>query len=401
MELTNLEILKIINGYANNGADPMKLAELYEALLPHVVNLPLKNKDKEEEERSKEEEEKTKKRILTIISGKKESQKNLTQETKDYILSTDGSFSIIDCYSAVGALDPKSKNLIRKTISNMAEAGDIEKVGTKTGNYLLVDKSITLTDYKNVKQRPTVGLKLPMEIHKRTLFFPSSIMVIAGCTGNGKTTWALNIMRENQDKFKIKYFYMPELSPEGLQRKLGYFQTSLYSWQFDAICGSNGNGKTQWDNTNIHQKIYPDCLNVIDYLEPPDDAPWKIFHVMNKIAGRLNGGMAIILIQKKEGSKYGIGSDWSAKATSFYLSLEWGNVTIQKNTYQEEDTIGKQFNIMDFEIGRGAHIKSLSGWYGEEAKKDKDKVKKFAGLNVYDDRKKREDYRDPDFTHED
>ncbi len=244
--------------------------------------------------------------------------------------------------------------------------------------YLAVDKSLTYTDYKNIVHREPISLKLPLNIHQRTLFFPSCILGIAGCTGNGKTTWAFNIIRDNQDKYKVKYFYMPELGPEGLSKKLGYFVTPIDSWKFDAICGSNGMGRTQWDNTNIHQKIFPDCLNIIDYLEPPEDAPWKIYHVMNKIAARLNNGMAIILIQKKEGSKYGIGGDWSAKATSFYLSLEWGNATIQKNTYMEEDKIGRQFNIMDFDIVPGSNIKALSGWYNEQSKKQTEKEKVYA-----------------------
>jgi hypothetical protein len=389
MELTPTELLKIINGYALQGGAYDRLAELLETLSPHT---PLIKKEESKDIYT---------RILKIVSGATEVQRNLSQETKDYIFSTDGGFSINDVYNAVGTSTPKEKGLVRKVVSVMCDQGDLEKIGNKTGNYLLVDKSITLTDYKNIKERPSIDLKLPLGIHNRTKFFPSSILGIAGCTGNGKTTWAFNIIRDNQDKMKVKYFYMPELGPEGLKQKLGYFMTPIDTWQFDAICGSNGNGKTQWDNTNIHQKIYPDCLNIIDYLEPPEDAPWKIYHVMNKIAGRLQGGMAIILIQKKEGARYGIGGDWSAKATCFYLSLEWGNVTVQKNTYQEEDTIGRDFNIKDFEIGKGAHIKSLSGWYGEEAKKDKDKVKRFADLDVRDDRPKKEERRDPDFIHED
>jgi hypothetical protein len=120
---------------------------------------------------------------------------------------------------------------------------------------------------------------------------------------------------------------------------------------------------------------------------------------MNKIAGRLNGGMAIVLIQKREGSKYGVGGDWSAKATSFYLSLEWGNVTIQKNTYQEQDTVGKTFNIKDFDVTKGSLIKELSGWYGEKNKPDKNKIKVLQDVGVKDDRA-RQPGEDQDFIPE-
>lgn len=382
MELTVMDLLKIINGYANQGGDAARLAGVFETLKPYVVTNALYK------------EEDIYKKIYNIISKEKDTNKNITHLLKEYITSTDGIFNISDCYTAVGASDTKSKGLVRKVLSTLCDNGDIEHVGTKTGNYMTIDKSITYTDFKNAKPKPSLPLTLPLNIHKRTLFFPSCIVGIAGCTGHGKSTWALNIIRENQDKMKIKYFYMPELGVEGLRRKLEYFDMPIQAWGFDAICGSNGNGKTQWDANNIHQKIFPGCLNIIDYLEPPEDAPWKIFHVTNKIAGRLGDGMAIILIQKKEGAKYGIGGDWSAKATSLYVSLEWGSATIQKNTYSEEDKIGRGFNTMDFDIKHGWCIKGVSGWYGEDKKRDKEKNKVYADRGIIIDTP------DPDFPHE-
>ena len=144
-----------------------------------------------------------------------------------------------------------------------------------------------------------ITFETPLEVGDRTIFFPRSLWGIAGVTGNGKTTVALNIIRNLEGKYDVVYFYEAELGPDALRHKLGYFLRPLSSWKFKAICSANSNGQIQWDSSNIHQKIHPDAINVIDYLEPPEDSPWKIYHVMKKIAAALNKGMAIILIQKK------------------------------------------------------------------------------------------------------
>jgi hypothetical protein len=394
MELKPLELLRIINGYAIQGANSEQLADLYEKL--DVTNLlNIENNNIKEKERSKEKENEYKNihtKILKIISGEKEKTKNITQDLRDYIDLTDGVFSLHECYSAIGANEPKEKSIVRKTISIMVSKKELESVGIKTGNYLKINKNIEVTDFKNLKGlgEPLV-FDTPMNVGNRTIFFPHSLWGIAGVTGNGKTTFAFNIIRNVQNKFETVYFYEAELGPEALSHKLGYFQCPISSWNFKAICSSNSMGLVQWDHTNIHHMIHPNAINIIDYLEPPENEPWKIYHVMKRIAAALSGGMAIILIQKKEGSKFGVGGDWSAKATSFYTSLEWGILKIEKNSYQQEDKVGRDFKCRDFKIGVGSHVEELSGWYSEESKKQTDKIKQYAEFGIGSDK---------DFPHE-
>jgi len=371
MELQPIDLLRIIKGYAIQGATDQSLAELIEHLSPHT---PLIKEEEYKDLYTK---------ILKIVSGERDRTKNIAQELRDYIDSTDGIFNLNECYSAIGSIEPKDKSIIRKTISTMCHKKELEKVGAKTGNYLKVNKNIEITDFKNFKGlgKPLV-FDTPLDVGKRTLFFPRSLWGIAGVTGNGKTTFAFNIIRNVQNKFETVYFYEAELGAEALSHKLGYFQCPITSWNFKAICSSNSRGIVQWDHTNIHHMIKPNAINIIDYLEPPEDAPWKIYHVMKKIAGSLGEGMGIILIQKKEGSKFGLGGDWSAKATSFYTSLEWGILRIEKNSYQQEDKIGRNFKCRDFEIGQGSHILEKSGWYSEDSKKETDKIKQYAQYGI-------------------
>lgn len=380
MELQPIELLKIIKGYAIQGASDESIISLLEHLSPHTPLI------KEEEYKD------LYKDILKIVSGERDRARNIAHELKGYIDSTDGVFTLNECYNAIGAGTPKEKGVVRKTLSVLCRDKDVEKIGDKTGTYRKIDKSIELTDIANLKGLgEPIKFETPLDVGNRTIFFPRSLWGIAGVTGNGKTTFAMNIIRNIQHQYETAYFYEAELGPDALRHKLGYFLCPLDSWNFKAICSANSNGTIQWDNSNIHQKIFPDAINIIDYLEPPEDAAWKIYHVMKKIAAALNKGMAIILIQKKEGSKYGIGGDWSAKATSFYTSLEWGTLKIEKNSYQQEDRIGRDFKCRDFDITAGSHIQEKSGWYSEESRKQSEKMKRYAEVGVTDE----------EFTHED
>lgn len=384
MELQPIELLKIIKGYALQGASDDSILSLLEHLSPHTPLIKEKDKDLKTNNIYKE--------ILKIVSGERDRTKNITQDLKGYIDTTDGIFTLHECYNAVGANDTKEKSIIRKTLCVMCTKKELEKVGTKTGTYVKIDTSIEYTDLSDSKGlgKP-IKFRTPLNVADRTLFFPRSLWGIAGVTGNGKTTYVMNIIREIQDQFETVYFYEAELGPGALQQKLGYFQCPLSSWKFKAVCSADSKGNIQWDSQNIHQKIHPNAINIIDYLEPPEDKPWTIYHIMKKIAAALNQGMAIILIQKKEGSKWGLGGDWSAKATSFYTSLEWGVLKIEKNSYQQEDKIGRDFKAISFEIGAGSHIKATSGWYSEESKRQEEKKKRYAEAGIVDD----------DFTHED
>jgi hypothetical protein len=378
MELQPVELLKIIKGYALQGASDNSILSLLEHLSPHTPLIKEKDKDLKTNNIYKE--------ILKIVAGERDRARNVTHDLKGYIDTTDGTFSLNECYNAIGATDTKEKSIIRKTLSIMCTKKELEKVGTKTGTYVKVDTSIEYTDFTNSKGlgKP-IKFETPLNVGDRTVFFPRSIWGLAGVTGNGKTTFVMNIIRNIQNDFETVYFYEAELGPGALQQKLGYFQCPLSSWKFKAICTANSNGVIQWDSSNIHQKIHPNAINIIDYLEPPEDKPWTIYHIMKKIAAALDQGMAIILIQKKEGAKFGLGGDWSAKATSFYTSLEWGVLKIEKNSYQQEDKIGRDFKAIDFEIGAGSHVKAKSGWYSEESKRQEEKKKRYADAGFEDD----------------
>jgi ABC-type multidrug transport system fused ATPase/permease subunit len=210
------DLLRIISSYAKSGAECGKLARLYEVLSP-LINPP--NKEKEDNNIIYNN---TKKSILEIIAGKEDKNRNITLDVNQWIEGCNREFTLSQCYADLCVVSKHDKDAVRRVLTKLKTADRIEGVGQKSGHYRVINRNIEYTDYKNIIQQPSIKLELPLGLHKRTLFFPKSLTAIAGVTGMGKTTWALNIMQMNQHKYKFKYFYNSELSSSALHQKLSY-----------------------------------------------------------------------------------------------------------------------------------------------------------------------------------
>ena len=158
------------------------------------------------------------------------------------------------------------------------------------------------------------------------------------------------------NNFRFRYF-ASEMSPQAINYKLSKFDVPITSWRMDVIPDS------AWDYTNIHDKIFKDDINVIDYLEPEGERSYTIHAIISKIIERLGRGMAIIATQKKPGADLSAGGVYSAKACSLYLSLDWGKIFIFKNRFMEEDP-QPTLTRHNFTITQGQHIEGDgNGWY--------------------------------------
>ena len=294
--------------------------------------------------------------IESAFKHYKKKDRNLAEEVKEELLSTSGDFlstELEKCLQVSTREEKKNLSIILKRLSE-EENPIIRKNGTRRGAWTTVDSTIKYMDFVNVDLNNTVQLTLPLDIHEKTVFFPKSVIVLAGVTGFGKTTFALNFIKDNMEKDVI-YYFNSEMSPEALHRKLSYFRDiKISDWNMKAIDG--------WDYKNVASKIFPDNLNVIDYLEPEGEKPYNIHGIVSKIVERLNKGIAFITIQKRPGADLGTGGIYSAKASSLYLSLEWGSVKIFKNRFREEDS-HPLLDALDFEIFNGCDIFKKGNWY--------------------------------------
>jgi len=309
--------------------------------------------------------------ITSVLKYLNRKERNLTAEIRDWVSASFGTFSASKLYQDASIASSEEKHYARTILSRMV-GKEIMRVGKQDGTFRRIDKEIKFMDFLNVDPTNTVNLILPLNIHKKTVFFPKSVILLAGVTGFGKTTFALNFIKSNWDKYNPIYYFNAEMSPEALNKKLLYFRdTTISEWY------SKMKVISEWDYYDIGDKVFPNSINVIDYLEPEGDKPYEIHGVIVGIMNNLKSGIALITVQKKPGATFGTGGIYSVKAASLALTLEWGNVVIYKNRFREED-LNPSLDSMDFEITGGSKIEARGDWYSSRAGKVKtDKYRSF------------------------
>lgn len=297
--------------------------------------------------------------------------RNIAGEFREWIKDvTSGHFLITNYQKESFVVTKQDKHSLIMAAKRFCEEGLLERVGNRTGEYRIRNQEeVEFLDFVNVSKEGSIPLILPLGFHKKTIFFPKNVIVIAGVTGYGKTSYMLNVIKENMDRFKFRYF-MSEMSDLALNYKLNAFKIPISDWKMDVIPDD------KWDYFNIHDKIYPDDINIIDYLEPEGERSFKIHEVVTKIIKKLNKGMALIATQKKLGADLSAGGVYSAKAASLYLSLDWGKIYIFKNRFREEDPNPLKTHI-NFEIKSGQNIVATSDWYDPHDKKLEQRYRSF------------------------
>ena len=279
---------------------------------------------------------------------------NFADEVRDFVLTSNGLFLTSDVINRLQLTSRQGKKNVVNVLLRLHKEGIIERAGQKNGCYRRIDNEIEFMDFANADVNNVIDIRLPLNIHLKTKFFPKAAIIVAGVSGMGKTLFSFNAIAENFGKFPIFYFNS-EMGPEALKMKLSYFPVPISEWS------KHMKVVDQWDFNNIADKVQPDGFNVIDYLEPEGDKPYNIHGVISAIIRRLDKGIALICIQKKPGAAMGTGGIYSIKAATLALSLEWGKLEIIKNRFREADQF-PSLNKIDFEVHKGYKFVSKGGW---------------------------------------
>jgi len=272
-------------------------------------------------------------------------------------LATTGHFRVAEVHRELQLATRDDTQAANTALRRLCEGPEplLEKYTDARGSYRRVDTTISFMDFTSADPNNFIDLRLPLDLHKKTKFFPKGVAVFAGVSGMGKTLFLLNSIALNMGRLPIFYFNS-EMSPEALKKKLSYYPQDIAKWD------KNMKVIDEWDFHNIADKIQPEALNVIDYLEPEGDKAFNIHNVISGIIRRLNKGVALIAIQKKPDSRLGTGGVYSIKAATLAISLEWGKIEIVKNRFHEEDPC-PSLNKLKFEVHKGHELLKVGDWY--------------------------------------
>ncbi len=185
--------------------------------------------------------------------------------------------------------------------------------------------------------------------------YPGNIIVVAGSPDSGKTAFLLNVIKLNQYDFSI-YYQSSEMGRDELQNRLLNFDgIGLDDWNFTA----------EERSSNFADVIRPNCINIIDYMELSGDF-YMVAEYLRQIHDKLDGGIAIVALQKDPKAPQGRGGTFGLEKPRLYLNMDSGKTVIKKAknwTHPEQNPNGLTLN---YKIVGGCKFIITNDWHTED-----------------------------------
>lgn len=317
-------IENIVNGLRRNGA-PLKDIQVMVGTLCHERGWNLEE-------------------TLTMVEGYYHDAIEATLSTKinEWVYSTRGWFGMKQLDTELDIRDKTSRNNRRFIIHKLATLGVIETDGNRNGIYRIVDNRCPEIKWQDADANNVLDLKWPFELEEYVNLYPKNIVVIAGAPNAGKTALIYNFIKLNMADFPV-HLFSSEVGAEELKLRLCKFDFPIDQWKFDARERSR----------DFASVIYPDEVNVIDYLEIKQGEFYLVGDQLAAIHDKLRNGIAVVAIQKKKNTKFnkydlGRGAELGLEKARLYLSIDGGRLIIVKGKnwrYEEVNPNGVTFEF--------------------------------------------------------
>jgi hypothetical protein len=242
-------------------------------------------------------------------------------------------------------------------LGNEVVAGRLEK-SNKTYRY--IDNDIVLiNDWVTVESAPPICLQWPCSVDdqddtsfgfENTIDIPQKgLIILAGVTNTGKSTFCRNFLWMNMDLMHCTYF-----SSETSKEDFAEYANKMRTWKNPFGC----DGKPIFDlamrDHDWHDVIRPNDINIVDWLNMGDKF-YQLGEVLMKMKSKLDKGILVVSIQKDSQKELGMGGQWGEHLASLYITMDFGRLTVKKaKKWKGENPNGKTwgFDIVD----RGTHF---------------------------------------------
>lgn len=236
-------------------------------------------------------------KIKSALDRAERKERNIQAEVDNFISVTTGSFSVTDCDKECGFVTKRDKTTRRQCFHR--RVGDtIEKYGNKDGWYIRISGEL---EYINFDEDEPIEseypVKLGLGLNDIAEVSEGNIILIAGDFNAGKTTFLLNVLKDNKNKLPIRYISSEMKKSEFKKRFLSFSNVPFKFWLQDEM--------TQYikKSADFYAAINPMGVNIIDFLEFKDSEYYRGAEYMTQIHDRLTTGIAVVAVQKKEGQR--------------------------------------------------------------------------------------------------
>lgn len=248
----------------------------------------------------------------------------------------------------------------------LKKQGFLEDVPGRPGWYRRVLRNLGYVDYKNInRDEEPIPFWFPAGLHQYVKLYPGALVVVAGESGAGKTTFALNICRRIDAAAEVIYINS-ELTPEW-DAKLASFETepdeSLFrlrqDWKFKL---KNIEGVPAEE---VYRHIEPDKVNVVDWLLLGTKAEdfVSVTRILGNIKEAVKNGVVLVLMQKNRGQVLAQGKDQSLFLSSLYIVLlkhegtDVRTMKIEKVRNLADPRKNPEGMAVDYQIIRGTKLR--------------------------------------------
>jgi hypothetical protein len=228
-------------------------------------------------------------------------------------------------------------------LKRLCVKGSVEKHPTKSNEYRFVSESRTELDWFSADTGNFLPIRFPLGLEQYCRIYPKSIVIVSGVYNAGKTAWMLNTAELNMHTFPVKLFNS-EMGPEEFKLRLTASGAPLDDWR-NLV-------KVYERNRDFADVIFPEALNIIDYLEIDED--WFLVgREINKIFRTLTTGVAVIALQKKVGESLARGRELTVEKARLAISIDPGELTIAKAKNWADPAVNPNGTILKFKLVQG------------------------------------------------
>jgi hypothetical protein len=286
------------------------------------------------------------------------SERMLAGEVREWVELSSGSFLSSDVVRDVVNFPQMSslssrvcKKNISKVLSRLVDERVLERVGNKNGCFRRIENECEVMEWWNANSKDTFDITWPFGLERLVKLYPKNIVVVAGAVQAGKTAFLLNTAIKNVDKYSGRiHYFNSETGEDELSGRIEDFGLPMGEWR-----------KIEFKSrsSNFADVIAPDDVNIIDYLEVLDNF-YLVGKMIKEIFDKLRKGVAIIALQKKDGSDLGRGAEFGLEKPRLYLSMGSGKLKIMKAKNWATKTTNPNGMEFAFKLAGGCRFVDVS-----------------------------------------
>lgn len=218
-------------------------------------------------------------------------------------------------------------NVVKKLAYDLGK-GKVEK---SNRIYRVLDNTLVNIDWVNADESEHLDIRWPFGREDDSHFTydgnvfiaPSDLIVIAGVSNMGKTTWCLNFLWENMDLHHCRLI--------GNEYQASKFKRRVSPMTWADPLNEHGAPKFELIERYDGWKdaVDPDAVNIIDWIGL-EDKFYMIGAILQGIRSKLRKGIAVVALQKSSDKTLGTGGGFSQHLASLYLALDYERMTTVK-----------------------------------------------------------------------